>query len=69
MSSPTLVHSAGGTQYHYEFEILQEEASHMHLGLDLGTSGLKALIMDDQHQVVTVKTMCCGVAEKDMRPC
>ena len=41
----------------------------MHLGLDLGTSGLKALIMDDQHQVVTVKTMCCGVAEKDMRPC
>ena len=29
----------------------------MHLGLDLGTSGLKALIMDDQQQVVAVKTV------------
>jgi len=29
----------------------------MHLGLDLGTSGLKALIMDDQQQVVAVHTV------------
>ena len=34
----------------------------MHLGLDLGTSGLKALIMDDQQQVMAVKTVPLAVS-------
>ena len=34
----------------------------MHLGLDLGTSGLKALIMDDQQQVIAVKTVPLAVS-------
>ena len=34
----------------------------MHLGLDLGTSGLKALIVDDQQQVIAVKTVPLAVS-------